>query len=94
MTIDDSPNAFSIIDGQHRLAGLGTMDDKYRENFEVIVSIYKDLKISEQAYLFSTINSQQTKVNPSLNYNLELESEITTPRKFVALIGKAFNELD
>ena len=58
LKIDDS--TFTIIDGQHRVEGFR---DNQKENFELIVAIFKDLKIDQQANIFSTINSQQTKVD-------------------------------
>ena len=50
----------SILDGQHRVEGLraaGLMD------FQVPVSIFVDADIADQAYIFSTVNLAQTKVN-------------------------------
>lgn len=92
LEIKDDYKVFSIIDWQHRLKWLE--GEKDLSNFEVIVTIYINLLISEQANLFSTINSTQTKVDPSLKYNLELESELYTPRKFIALLVEWFNDFN
>lgn len=82
------PNTFTIIDGQHRLEGFR---DNPIANFELIVSIFKNLELHEQANIFSTINSQQTKVDPSLNLNLELNSKVYTPRKMMIEVAQSFN---
>jgi DGQHR domain-containing protein len=86
LTIDD--NTFTIIDGQHRVEGFREID---LDNFELLIAIFKDLKIDQQANIFSTINSQQTKVDPSLNLNLELNSKAYTPKKMMIEIAQSFN---
>lgn len=86
ITVDDS--TFTIIDGQHRVEGFR---DNEKKDFELIVAIFKDLKIDQQAAIFSTINSQQTKVDPSLNLNLELSSKYYTPTKMLIEISQSFN---
>ena len=86
LTIDD--NTFTIIDGQHRVEGFRASD---LDNFELLVAVFKDLKDDQQANIFSTINSQQTKVDPSLNLNLELNSRAYTPKKMMIEIAQSFN---
>ncbi len=86
LRIDDA--TFTIIDGQHRVEGFR---GNPINNFELIVAIYKDLKIDQQANIFSTINSQQTKVDPSLNLNLELNSKYYTPTKMMIEIAQSLN---
>lgn len=86
LTVDES--TFTIIDGQHRVEGFRNNE---KDNFELIVAIFKDLKIDQQANIFSTINSQQTKVDPSLNLNLELNSKYYTPTKMMIEIAQSFN---
>lgn len=86
--LEVNENTFTIIDGQHRLEGFR---DNNVLNFNLIISIFKDLEISQQANIFSTINSQQTKVDPSLNLNLELRSEVYTPVKMMIEIAQSFN---
>ncbi len=86
LIVDDT--TFTIIDGQHRVEGFR---DNEKNNFELIVAIFKDLKIDQQANIFSTINSQQTKVDPSLNLNLELSSKYYTPTKMLIEISQSFN---
>lgn len=88
LTIIAKDDTFTIIDGQHRLAGF----DNYKGgNFELILSIFVDLDIPQQAEIFTTINSEQTKVAPSLNVNLELDSKYYTPRKMMVEIAQSFN---
>lgn len=88
LTLKVNDDTFTIIDGQHRLAGF----DNYKGgNFELVLSIFIDMDISQQADIFSTINSEQTKVDPSLNVNLELDSKYYTPRKMMVEIAQSFN---
>lgn len=86
LKIDD--NTFTIIDGQHRAEGFREIE---LEKFELLIAIFKDLKVDQQANIFSTINSQQTKVDPSLNLNLELNSKVYTPKKMMIEIAQSFN---
>ena len=79
---------FTIIDGQHRLEGFRNSTN---ENFDLILTIFKDLKKSQQADVFSTINSQQTKVDPSLNLNLELHSAVMTPKRMMIEVAQSMN---
>lgn len=86
--INDSENAFTIIDGQHRLYGF----DGYQGNtFELILTIFVGLDVSLQSEVFSIINSQQTKVDPSLNINLELADKTDSPKKKLVQIAQSFN---
>ncbi len=86
--LEINENTFSIIDGQHRVEGFR---DNPIDNFELIISIFISLKSDEQAEIFTTINSQQTKVDPSHNLNLELESKVYTPIKMMIEIAQSFN---
>lgn len=80
--------AASIIDGQHRLAGFTDMNN---DHFELIVSIFIDLPIEDQAMLFATINLKQTKVSPSLVFDLFEETKLRSPQKTCHNICKALN---
>jgi DGQHR domain-containing protein len=60
-------NLCRVIDGQHRIAGLEGLKQK---KFDVIVSIFIGSDISDQAYVFATVNLEQTKVNKSIAYDL------------------------
>lgn len=81
-------DTFTIIDGQHRLFGF---EDYGGDTFELILTIFIDLDVDLQAEVFSIINSQQTKVDPSLNTNLELAEKTLTPRKMLVQISESFN---
>ena len=86
VAMDDE--AFKIIDGQHRLSGFEKADV---ETFDLIVAFFIDLPIEDQAYLFSTINVTQAKVNKSLVYDLFDVSETRSPQRTAHLITKALN---
>lgn len=100
LTILKDSDVFTIIDGQHRLAGFRNDSDngqqslfeiESQKHFDLIVSVFLDLELSEQAEIFSVINSEQTKVDPSLNFHLELSSSTSNPIKFVAKLAEVFN---
>lgn len=63
-----------VIDGQHRLAGLRNAGAENPESplyrFELPVVFMVGLDDHDRAYIFSTINSKQTKVSSSLIYDL------------------------
>lgn len=88
LNLEVNDSTFTIIDGQHRVEGFreNTLD-----NFELIVAIFKDLRLEQQANIFSTINSQQTKVDPSHNLSLELDSKVYTPVKMIIEVAQSFN---
>ena len=73
MVVKAGEKTFSIIDGQHRLSGFENGDI---ENFELPIAIFIDLEDYDQALLFSTINSEQVKVDPSQKLSLELYSKV------------------
>ena len=65
---NDSFPFAEIIDGQHRAAGIFKSSQK--ELFQLPIILLFDLTEEEKAYIFSTINSKQTKVSMSLIYDL------------------------
>lgn len=71
-------NIAKVLDGQHRIAGL---HDYPKQDFEVNVSIFVGVDIEDQAYIFSTVNLAQTKVNKSLAYDLFELSKTRSPQK-------------
>lgn len=85
----NKPDVATVIDGQHRLAGFS--ENPGVGDFGLLTSIFVDLEIAEQAYLFSTINSKQTKINPSLAKDLLDFSNIQTPEKVCHNIAKLLN---
>ena len=64
---------FSVVDGQHRLAGLFISDDKIVDDFELVAVLLFNISISTAAKLFSEINGRQKPVNKSLIYDLYSE---------------------
>lgn len=66
-----------VIDGQHRIEGLRGFEG---EVFEVPVTVFIGSDIADQAYIFATVNLEQTKVNRSLA--LDLYELAKTPSPF------------
>lgn len=61
-------NLCRVIDGQHRIAGLAKYTQKSK--FEVMTAVFVGIDISDQAYIFATVNLEQTKVRKSLAFDL------------------------
>ncbi|MGN4125521.1 DGQHR domain-containing protein [Lysinibacillus sphaericus] len=87
LVLQASENTFSVIDGQHRLESFRTHE---KVDFELVVSIFIGLSIEEQARVFTTINSEQTKVNSSIQLFQELHDKVYTPRKMATSITTIF----
>lgn len=79
-----------ILDGQHRIEGL--IESKFDGDFEINVSVFIDIDVAEQAYLFSTINLSQTKVNKSLAYDLFDLAKTRSPQKVCHTIAVALDQ--
>ena len=62
---------FSIIDGQHRLAGISLMEYEFQAKMELTVILLFNVSIPTAAKLFSDINGKQKAVNKSLIYDLQ-----------------------
>ena len=62
------------------------------ENFQLNVSIFIGYDIHSQAVLFSKVNLAQTKVNPSLVYNLETYTKLATPQRIAHNLAKFLDE--
>lgn len=67
-----------VLDGQHRIAGLFEYEG---DRFDVSVSVFVGMDIADQAYIFSTVNLEQTKVNKSLAYDLFALARSRSPQK-------------
>lgn len=84
----------SIIDGQHRLYAF----DYSESSMDLLCAIYIDLAMPFQAFLFSTINYNQGKVDKSLAYQLfgyELENEDPSywpPETLAVYLVRLFNK--
>ncbi|HEJ1198500.1 TPA: DGQHR domain-containing protein [Pseudomonas aeruginosa] len=79
----------NVIDGQHRIAGL---QDYEGDDFEINVSIFVDIDVSTEAYIFSTVNLAQTKVNKSLVYDLYELATTRSPQKLCHEIAVALDK--
>ena len=90
--IDNTQNSIvgHIIDGQHRLFGISESDNL--EDFYLPVVIMFDLTQEQQAYVFSIINSKQTKVTKSLIYDLFDLAENRSPQKTAHVIARVLNK--
>ena len=90
---DDTPTRMmrdiaKVLDGQHRIEGL----KKFRgENFDVIVTLFIGADVSDQAYIFATVNLEQRKVNRSLAYDLFEIAKSRSPEKTCHNIAVAFD---
>lgn len=78
-----------VIDGQHRLGGISRSSNA--NLFDLPVVLMFNLNTEEKAYVFSTINSNQRKVNPSLIYDLFEVSSMRNPKKTAHQIARTLN---
>lgn len=90
ITFDENSILGEVIDGQHRLGGLKTSN--YIAKFQVPVVLMFNLYQEEKAYVFSIINSKQTRVNMSLIYDLFALSKNRSPYKTCHEIARALNK--
>jgi DGQHR domain-containing protein len=67
-----------VLDGQHRIAGLAAFKGP---SFDLPVTIFVGSDIADQAYIFSTVNLEQTKVSKSLVYDLFELAKTRSPQK-------------
>jgi DGQHR domain-containing protein len=68
-----------VIDGQHRIEGLKESEGL---EFDINISIFVDIDVAQEGYIFSTVNLAQTKVNRSLAYDLYDLAKAKSPQKF------------
>lgn len=61
---------FQVIDGQHRLAGIFSCDEKIMREIEIPIILLLDSTRDMIAKIFSDINGKQTKVNNSVILDL------------------------
>jgi DGQHR domain-containing protein len=78
-----------VIDGQHRIKGIKKSD--YIDKFELPIIFMFNLIEEEKAYIFSTINSKQTRVPMSLIYDLFDVYETRSPMKVCHELARTFN---
>lgn len=67
-----------VLDGQHRIEALKACK---QQDFDINLSIFIDADIADQAYIFSTVNLAQTKVNKSLVMDLFDLAKSRSPQK-------------
>jgi DGQHR domain-containing protein len=80
-----------VLDGQHRIDGLKNFNGT---GFEVNASVFVEADLEDQAYLFSTVNLTQTKVNKSLVYDLFDLAKTRSPQKTCHNIAVALDRSD
>lgn len=80
-----------VLDGQHRIAGFEDYK-KGRGTFEIIVTIYIDMELEDQAIVFATINKEQKSVSNSLVADLFAFAESRSPQKTGHNIARALND--
>ena len=88
---EDDKYIFEIIDGQHRVGGIKRASISYGFSCELLVVLMFDLTEEEKAYVFSTINSNQAKVDKSLIYDLFELSTKRSPLKTCHYIARIMN---
>lgn len=72
-----------VLDGQHRIAGLA---DYRGDSFDIPVCIFVDIDTADEAFIFSTVNLAQTKVNRSLVYDLYDLAKARSPQKTAHIV--------
>lgn len=79
-----------VLDGQHRIAGLRHFE-RPAEQFQVIVTIYIDMELEDQALVFATINKEQKNVSNSLVADLFAFAKSRSPQKTAHNIARVLN---
>lgn len=90
LIIDENESLGEVIDGQHRLEGIKLSN--HISKFELPVVLMFNLYPEEKAYVFSIINSKQTRVNMSLIYDLFALSKNRSPYRTCHELARAFNK--
>lgn len=90
--LSDGDKLGDVIDGQHRLLGIGSSE--YCADFTLPIVLMFNLNTEEKAYVFSIINSTQTKVSMSLIYDLFDLSTKRSPQKAAHEIARAMNKME
>lgn len=82
-----------IVDGQHRMSGFENLEEKSL-TFDLPITIFFDQLPYAQAEIFATINGKQTRVTPSLVFDLFGISQKRNPYTVARYIVKSLNESD
>lgn len=88
---DDNIKIGEVLDGQHRLLGLE--NSGVEDAFQMPVVFMFGLTAEEKAYVFSIINSKQTKVSASLLYDLFDLMDKRSPQKTAHELARSMNNL-
>lgn len=88
--ISDGQKIGDVIDGQHRILGISC--SQYCDKFNLPIILMFNLTTEEKAYVFSIINSTQTKVSMSLIYDLFDLSKQRSPQKSMHEIARTLNK--
>lgn len=91
MEIDFKDDIAKVLDGQHRIAGLRHYNN-HSSTFQLVVSIYIDMELEDQAIVFSTINKEQKSVSNSLVADLFAFAESRSPQKTGHNIARALTK--
>jgi DGQHR domain-containing protein len=91
MTIEFKDDIAKVLDGQHRIAGLRHYK-KDADTFQLVVTIYIDMELEDQAIVFSTINKEQKSVSNSLVADLFAFAESRSPQKTGHNIARALSK--
>lgn len=87
-----------VLDGQHRLKGFDKENTSFQRydgsisQFQLLVTFFVEADISTQAKVFAMVNQNQTKVNPSLVYDLESLSVSRSPDKTAHQVAVLLNK--
>lgn len=91
LEIENEEGIGQIIDGQHRMSGFDNEDIE----FDLPVTIFIDQLLETQAEIFATINGKQTRVTPSLVFDLfgitERDSPYKTSNKIITFLNEDKN---
>lgn len=87
LCIKNKESVASVLDGQHRISGLKYL--KTGANFDCIVTVFIDLELEDQAIIFSTINTEQKKINKSLAADLAEFYNSRSPQRTCHNIARA-----
>lgn len=88
LKIEYKDDIAKVLDGQHRIAGFEHYTSK-RGTFELIVTIYIDMELEDQAIVFATINKEQKNVSGSLVTDLFAFAKTRSPQKTGHNIARA-----
>lgn len=91
---DETEKIAEIIDGQHRIVGISKAIEAGHKDIELPVVLMFNATREQKAYVFASINSNQTKVNKSTIYELFGLYETRSPLKTCHEIARAFNSTE